>query len=175
MVLTPMEQTMNIRAQINNNQFAPLARRDALVVKKIDNETLVYDTEAHAVHCLNENAALIWEHCDGKRSVDELSCLFDGSADLSRSQKQQIIWIALNELSKSHLLAAPIQESSTMKGLSRRQMIKVAGIAAFAAIPIVSRMVAPTAAQASTCQASGQLCTISAECCSGLCSVGVCA
>jgi len=174
MVLTPMEQTMNMTEQTNNNQYAPVARRNGLVVKKIDNETLVYDTNRQAVHCLNQNAALIWEHCDGNRSVDELSCLFDSSADLSRNQKQQIIWIALKELSKSRLLEAPIEESNATKGLSRRQMIKVAGITAIVAIPIVSRMVAPTAAQASTCQASGQLCTISAECCSGLCT-GTCA
>jgi hypothetical protein len=153
----------------------PSARKTGLVVKKLNSETLVYDVEKHQAHCLNQNAAFIWEHCDGKRSVDELADLFDNIDHLSADQRQQIVWIVLAELSKSHLLEKPIEKTQTPQGLSRRQLMKVAGIAALIAIPAVTTIIAPTAAHASTCLPSGQGCTTSAQCCSGLCSGGVCA
>jgi len=156
------------RNQMNSEQ-TPIARRSGIVVKKMDNDVLIYDTEHHQAHCLNENAALIWEHCDDKRTVQDLCGLLNADKDTSRHQKEQIIWIALIQLEKVGLLDEPIARPETVKGMTRRQLIKAAGIAALIAIPVVSTMMAPTAAQASTCSASGQSCTSSAECCSGLC------
>jgi hypothetical protein len=118
---------------------------------------------------------LIWEHCDGNRTVSALRDLLDNTENLSEHQKEQIVWIALGELAKSHLLERPIEKSETSGALSRRQLMKVAGIAALIAIPAVTTIIVPTAAQASTCLASGQGCSTSAECCSGLCSAGACA
>ena len=157
-----------------NKQQTPVARRDGLVVRKLRDEVLVYDTEQHQAHCLNKNAALIWEHCDGYRTVSELSRLFNTTDDLSEYQREQIVRIALEELAMAHLLEKPIDKPLTTNRVSRRQLMRVAGIAALIAMPAVTSMIAPTAAQASTCLASGQSCTTSAECCSGLCSVGAC-
>jgi hypothetical protein len=160
--------------KISDKNRLPSARREGIVVKKINDETLVYDTERHQAHCLNENAALIWEHCDGHRTVKDLCSLLNIGKDASQQQKEQMIWIALTRLEKVGLLAEPVAKPERVKGLTRRQLIKAAGIAALVAIPLVSTMVAPTAAQASTCLASGQGCTSSTECCSGLCSANVC-
>ena len=77
-----------MEAQIKDNQIIPSARKDGLVVKRVNSETLVYDTERQMAHCLNQNAALIWESCDGRRSVDELCDLFDAGNNLSRNQKR---------------------------------------------------------------------------------------
>jgi len=158
-----------------NKLQTPAARRDGLVVRKLRDEVLVYDTKQHQAHCLNHNAALIWEHCDGNRTVSELSRLFNTNDDLTDHQREQVVRIALEELAIARLLERPIDKLLTTNGVSRRQLMKVAGIAALIAIPAVTTMIAPTAAQASTCLASGQSCTTSAECCSGLCSVGACA
>jgi len=135
---------------------------------------LIYDTERHQAHCLDKNATLIWENCDGSRTVHDLSLLLNPGKGISEHQKEQLVWLALDQLEKSNLLDATVVKPEMMKGLTRRQLMKTAGIAALIAIPVVSTIVAPTAAQASTCLASGQGCTISAECCSGLCSVGTC-
>ena len=164
-----------MKPQIKDSQILPSARRDGLVVKKINNETLVYDTERQTAHCLNHTAALIWERCDGSRTVDELSCFLDNSDGLNEDQRGQIVWIALDELTKSHLLENPIEKLETAKSLSRRQLMKFAGIAALIAIPAVTTIIAPMPTQASTCLASGQGCSVSAQCCSGLCGAGTCA
>jgi len=158
-----------------SNKQTPIARRSGIVVKKMDNEVLVYDTERHQAHCLNNNAAVIWEHCDGSRTVSELSDLLQNNdPHITKNEKENLVWIALNQLEKSHLLNQPIARSEPIKGMTRRQLMKAAGVAALIAVPVVSTILAPTAAQASTCLASGQGCSLSAQCCSGLCSVGVC-
>ena len=158
-----------------NSKQTPIARRTGIVVKKIDNETLVYDTERHQAHCLNNNAALIWEYCDGNRTISDLSRLLNINDDFSDNQKEQIVRIILIELAKSNLLERPIEEPQISNRITRRQLMKVASLAALLAVPAVTTMLAPTAAQASTCLASGQGCATSAECCSGLCSIGTCA
>jgi hypothetical protein len=119
---------------------------------------------------LNSTAALVWEHCDGKRSVKELSDLLQGD----QQAKEDMVWIALDQLEKSNLLGGPIERPDAIKGLSRRQLMRAAGIAMIA-VPVVSTIMSPKAAQASTCLATGQGCSISAQCCSGLCNVGTCA
>jgi hypothetical protein len=160
--------------KISKKNRIPATRRDGIVVRELNNETLVYDTERHQAHCLNENAALIWEHCDGKRTVTELSLYIKTTKGTTEQQKEQMTWIALTQLEKAGLFAEPITKPETVTGLTRRQLIKAAGIAALVAVPVVSTMVAPTAAQASTCSASGQSCVSSPECCSGVCSGTTC-
>ena len=50
----------------------PTARRDRLIVRELENETLVYDQANDEAHCLNQTAALVWKHCDGRTTVDEI-------------------------------------------------------------------------------------------------------
>ena len=162
----------------NNDQKIPSARNSGLVVQKLETEVLVYDTEQHKAHCLNQNAALIWEHCNGKRTVKELSNLLQAKtsgANIGTKESEDLVWVALDQLEKSQLLQGTISRPEVTKGLSRRQLMKAAGIAALIAVPVVSTIVAPKAAEASTCLATGNVCSISAQCCSGLCSGGTCA
>jgi hypothetical protein len=105
--------------------------------------------------------------------VRELSDLLRG--DQTAREREELVWIALDQLEKSNLLEQPIERPEGIKGLSRRQMLKAASIAAVIVVPVVSTIMAPKAAQAVTCLATGQGCTISAQCCSGLCSAGLCA
>lgn len=143
------------------------------MVQKLTEEVLVYDTEKQQAHCLNASAALIWEHSDGTRTVRELADLLRG--DQSVKEREELVWIALAELEKSNLLQEAVVRPAAISGLNRRQMLKVAGIAAMIAVPVVSTIVAPKAAQASTCLPTGDGCITSAQCCSGICTGGTCA
>jgi len=48
---------------MNNHHPAqlPLARKDQLIVKEVDDEVLVYDLKTDQAHCLNKTAALVWK------------------------------------------------------------------------------------------------------------------
>ena len=151
-----------------NNKQKPVARRTGLVVRRLKDEVLIYDIEVHQAHCLNLSIATIWEQCDGSRTVKDLSVLLSPDENISEYQREQIVWIVLDRLGKADLLDKPVPKPETVLGMSRRQLMKTAGIAALIALPMVSTIIAPTAAQAWTCLASGQGCSISAQCCSGL-------
>ena len=50
---------------------APFARKREghLVIDELPDEVLVYDLDRHKAHCLNQTAALVWQHCDGKMAI----------------------------------------------------------------------------------------------------------
>ncbi|MFY9609930.1 MAG: PqqD family protein [Blastocatellia bacterium] len=153
-------------------QFAPRARQNALVVQELAEELLVYDQERFKAHCLNRTAALVWKHCDGKKTTKEIALAVEREAGSPVSE--EVVWLALGQLGKSRLLTERVI-SPVAAGISRREVIRRVGIAAAVALPVVTSIVAPKAAQAANCKPASQGCTTGAECCSGLCNAGTCA
>jgi len=153
----------------------PKARRDGLVLRKLPEELLVYDTETHEAHCLNTTAAFVWQQCDGTKSVPEIA---DGvRASFETEMDDEVVWLALEDLWKRQLLtgeAAPAREGS----MSRSQVLKRAAVVAAVAVPVVTSVVAPTAAHAATCLPAGAQCTQTSQCCQSpvplVCSGGIC-
>lgn len=152
-------------------QHLPRRRETGIVVREISDEVLVYDLGTHKAHCLNATATLVWKKCDGQTSIPQLAQLLE--QELKASVNDDVIWLAIDELEKRNLLE---QSSSRMNrsGMTRRAMIRRLGLATAVALPIVTSLVAPTPAQAATCLPSGQACTTSVQCCSGICNNGFC-
>jgi hypothetical protein len=158
---------------------SPKARQSQLVIKELANETLVYDESNHQAHCLNQTAAFVWKHCDGRRSIPTLARLME--KEMNAAVSEQAVRFAIKQLEESRLL-----EASTSKpiwaGLSRREMVRTIGITAVA-LPIITSIVAPRAAQAATvapCQPRGFFCSppngTQGNCCAGsICNaLGLC-
>jgi hypothetical protein len=150
-------------------QSLPEARKEGLVVQHLSDEVLVYDQQRHKAHCLNETAALIWMRCDGKTTVASMAQ--ELSKQTGTRVGEDVVWLALDQLGKSRLLQG---SGKAAGGVSRREMMKRAGLAATIALPVVTSIIAPSAVQAATCRASGAGCTASAQCCSGVCSGTTC-
>jgi hypothetical protein len=154
-------------------QLIPEARKEGLVVQELSGEVLVYDRERNKAHCLNSTAALVWEYCDGKTSVAQIARAIEG--EIKAPVDEDVIWLGVEQLSKTHLLQEGAKLPEHKSGLSRREVMKRIGLAAAVALPVVTSIVAPTAAQAATCIPLGQPCTTSAQCCApGLCSASIC-
>jgi hypothetical protein len=146
----------------------PRARREGLVIQELPDEVLVYDRERDKAHCLNQTAALVWGYCDGKTTVPTMARHLE--RDLKTTTvDEKIVWYALNQLSKDHLLADDFVAPAMLSGMSRRQMVRVMGVAAVIALPLVTSIIAPTPAQAATCLATGSSCSSGAQCCSNQC------
>jgi hypothetical protein len=153
-------------------QFKPSARADRIVVQALPDEVLVYDLECHKAHCLNHMAALVWKRCDGRTAVGEMARLLEEEA---RSPiPAEVVWLALQQLSKARLLTETIPAAQGVAKLSRREVMRRLGWGAAVALPLVSSIVAPTAVEAASCLSTGSACTASAQCCSGVCSGLVC-
>jgi hypothetical protein len=152
----------------------PQARRERLVVQELPDELLIYDQERDKAHCLNQSAALVWKHCDGKTSIAEISRMV--STQLKSGVDERAVWFAISQLTRDHLLEEQFTvPAGIIQGMNRRQMVRTLGLAAAVAVPVVTSIVAPTPAQAATCLPSGSSCTASSQCCSGLCNAGTCA
>lgn len=152
-------------------QFLPEARREGLVIQELADEVLVYDRERNKALCLNQTAALVWKHCDGKTPVSEVARALEER--VHAPVDEELIWLGIQQLNKAHLLeqARRLPE----RGMSRRQVIRRIGLGAAVAAPLVTSILAPAAAHAATCVGNGGSCTTSAQCCSGcLCSSNVC-
>jgi len=132
----------------------PVARKEGLVIQEMPDELLVYDLETNKAHCLNQTSAFVWKACDGKKSVFEISKL------LGNSVPEDLVWLAIDQLSEKNLLENKLSLAS--KGQNRREVIKKIGLASVIALPFVASLAAPTSALAVV--NCGAACTADADC-----------
>jgi hypothetical protein len=147
----------------------PLARQTGLVIEEIPGEMLVYDSDRDSAMCLNQTAASVWKHCDGKTTPASIARLIE--KELQIAEGDEVVALALERLEKSRLLTA--KTPGRFSGLSRRELIGRIGIAA--AVPVISLILVPTAkAGAASCTPTGNGCQQNGDCCSGCCSDATC-
>lgn len=129
-----------------SSEIYPLSRKENIVEKELANEILIYDFKANRALCLNETSALVWRLCDGEKSPAEISLVM--SEKLKSPVSEDFVWLALDQLKKEKLLANGKSIERNFAGLSRREIIKKVGLASMIALPLISSIVAPTAASA---------------------------
>ena len=149
----------------------PRARKDGLIVQNLPDETLVYDLERDRAHCLNQTAAFVWRHCDGRANAKEIARALNHQTKQPVDEK--LVWLAIDQLGRNHLLTETPALPPHVTGLNRREVMRALGLTAAVAIPVVASIIAPLPAQAATCLGAGVGCTSPAQCCSGICD-GVC-
>ena len=129
----------------------PRARQDELVVEELQDETLVYDLKRHKARCLNRTAALVWRHCDGERSVADVAALLEERS--ATPTDEAVVWMALDRLSRAHLLSEPVTLPADRTQYSRREMLRTlrraAGISLL--LPVIESIVSPLAAAQGSC------------------------
>jgi hypothetical protein len=123
----------------------PRAREDGLVVRELEDETLVYDLERHRAHCLNASAARVWRLCDGTRDAAEIAAQLEVAGPSGAAV--ELVWLALDQLGRRHLLRERITRRASPR--SRREIVRRLGVAA--AVPLVASILAPTAVEAGAC------------------------
>lgn len=144
-------------------QIKPISRKQNIVVQEFEKELLVYDLKTNKAYCLNETSAMVYQLCDGTKTVAEINQSLNKNLKLSISE--DFILLALNELNRDGLFENADELEDYFAGMSRRKMIKKVGLASMIALPLISSVVAPNAANAqSSCLAPGTLST-------SLCSV----
>ena len=144
-----------------NEEKKPISRHENLVVQNIDGEILIYDLIENKAFCLNQTSALVWQACDGTRTVAEITDLL--GKQLNSEVKEDVVWLALNMLSKENLIRDNYQLSEKFDGLSRREALRKIGLSSLIALPLITSLVAPLAVHAnSACvsQMGGCACAI---------------
>jgi hypothetical protein len=151
---------------MNRDHYLPRGRKRQLITKKVAGELIIYDRESHQVHCLNSTAAFVWTHCDGRTTVATIARLLEDQTKFSVDD--DIVLYALEQLNKSRLLKESCASFAPRQTMSRRAVMRL-GAATALTLPLITSVVAPTAAQAASCLPSGSACTSDSVCCSNSC------
>jgi hypothetical protein len=121
---------------------------DKLILEQLLDELMIFDPDRNKAFCLNQTAAFVWRHCDGKTTVSEMTELL--RRDWGKPVDERVIWFALDILSKDGLLA-PFPALSVGTGITRRDVLQKLGTGAAMAVPLVTVLfVNPAKAHASS-------------------------
>lgn len=153
----------------------PKGRVNELVVQEHKGELLIYDLNNHKAYCLNPTSAIIWNLCDGNNSVADITK--QAGKKLKQSVTDDLVWLAIDQFKEENLLSVSQEIEIKFDGLSRREVIRKVGFASIIALPVITSLVAPTAAMAqSGLRANCASCTTDSQCASGNCATnsGLC-
>lgn len=144
------------------------------VVRHLDNEVVVYDTRTDKAHLLNPTSSAVWESWSPEASLATVAS--DVAEQLGVPVSVELVEATLDELAVAGLIERP-SAVSEMPGISRRSLLKKAGIAAVL-LPAVTTILAPTPAAAShtggLCAQQNQPCDTNSHCCSNTCTGNTC-
>lgn len=151
---------------MKNDARLPKARTDKLVIRELDDETLVYDLKRDEAHCLNRTAALVWRQCDGKTTATRAARVLE--KELVTTVDADLVWLAIKQLQRFHL----VEISKESPSVSRRALVlKYAPLAL--ALPVIMSISTPAPAVAASCGGVGAPCGgANPPCCSGLSCFG---
>src|SRR3712207_3552152 len=110
---------------MSKNQARPASRKRDIVVQEFNKEILIYDLTLNKAFSLNETSSLVWQACDGNKTVSEISQQI--SRQLKSLVSEDVVWLALDQLKKDNLLEEDSVESTPFEGLSRREVIRKVG------------------------------------------------
>lgn len=116
-----------------------------VTLQEVETETLIYDEHSHKAWCLNRSSACIWRLCDGRTSLEQIAAR--ASIELGSPVSDELVLLTLAELREQALLQ-PDSFQHAPDGLTRREMMARAGLAAVALLPVIAALAVPPAASA---------------------------
>lgn len=138
----------------------PFVRIDSTMAQEVGQEMLIYDFVTFKAHCLDQTTTLVYKACSEQISLDELKL---------RSQlREEVIFLALEELRKERLLEEGPELDSAFAGVTRREVLKAAGF--LVALPAIASVVVPSPAAASSTKPNLAPCGVNSECLSRNCA-----
>jgi hypothetical protein len=129
-------------------EFRPVARNSDLLVRRFDDEVIVYDLITNNALYLNETSANIWKLCDGHRSV------MDIRRELREKFKTEVstdyVLFAIYRLRQDQLISDEDDiDIYLKKSWGRRTTKRRYGRGSLMVLPRISSVIAPTAVAAS--------------------------
>jgi hypothetical protein len=122
------------------------ARKEGLLVKHLNDETVIYDLAAHRAHRLDPIASRVWTQCDGTREIPQVAAAAGQSS--GGHLDEALVAVAIEELAAAGLMEGDLPPRTSE--LSRRSLFQRLGIASAAVLvlPLVTSIVTPKPAAA---------------------------
>ena len=137
-----------MKENTNFNTAKPIGLSQNILTQELDKELLLYDLSRDKVFCLNETSSIIWNLCDGENSVEDIRRKV--SIKLKTNIGEEMIWLALDKLKENQLLSNHQEVEINFNNLSRREVIRKAGLSTMIALPLILSIVSPNAAAAAS-------------------------
>ena len=126
-----------------SNEAKPRSlKRDQLVVEELGTELMIYDQQRNQAFCLNQKAAFVWQHCDGKTTVTEIAAKL--AEALGEPADEKVVQFALQSLSQDGLLEPSAFLPFVPAGMTRRDMMQKIGVRAAISLPLVTALLVAT-------------------------------
>lgn len=126
----------------------PKARSNNIIIQEYGDELLIYDLDVNKAFLLNETSSLIWLECDGNKSLAEIESFV--KSKLNTEFSKELVSIALDQLLDDNLIESAPTFTKHARKFDRREAIKRIGRASAVALPLITGLVAPPAANASS-------------------------
>jgi hypothetical protein len=117
-------------------------KSNQLVVEKLGAELMIYDQARNQAFCLNQTAAFVWQHCDGKSTIKDIAAKM--AQTLGKPVDEKIVTFSLQSLSKDGLLETSNLTPFVPASMSRRELIEKIGVRAAVALPLVTALAVAT-------------------------------
>ena len=121
----------------------PKARRERLFVQDVDDELVIYDQNTRKTHRLNPTASLVWQTCDGKKSISDIAAALQ--ARVARPVDEDLVRIALGQLEAANLLEHGLGDPPGSATERRRAFLRKAGAVSLL-MPVVATLPRPSLA-----------------------------
>lgn len=79
-------------------------RTAAVLVRKVEHDLLLLDTESNRIHQLNDTARFIWQKCDGEQSAESIAEMLTDAYSVETSTALQDVVETLNNLQALNLV-----------------------------------------------------------------------
>lgn len=88
-------------------------RREDVVTRDTDDESLLYDPGAEKVHVLNATARFVWDQCDGFHTIEEIARKIRREFDVPEEHpvEEDVLQILLNFKKLDLLSTGPVVSS----------------------------------------------------------------
>jgi hypothetical protein len=133
-----LEESLNSASKTMPKSLRP----DQLVVENLGAELMIYDQARNQAFCLNQTAAFVWQHCDGKSTIKDIATKM--AETLEKPVDESIVTFALQNLSKDGLLENSNLTPFVPALMSRRDLIQKIGVRAAIALPLVTALAVAT-------------------------------
>lgn len=110
-----------------------------LILEQLRNELMIYDPKRRKAFCLNQTAAFVWKHADGKTSVTEMARRLGQQSDRPAKENEEIIRFSLEVLDNDGLLDSATFPPLAVPMLTRRKMLQQLGVGTMA-LPVVTAL-----------------------------------
>ncbi len=79
-------------------------KRDDLLVREVENENVIYDHTNNSVHSLNITARFIWDFCDGKHNLSDITQEITSKFNIDSDTAHGDLKNTIEEFKANHLL-----------------------------------------------------------------------